>query len=354
MIQVDATIARGRFTLKAAFAARGPVTVLFGPSGAGKSSLAALFTGLIKPTSGRVELNGVDVANTATGQHLSSPDRRMGYVFQDALLFPHLTVRDNLLYGARRRQIPAPPLQETVRQLGLGHLLDRRPSGLSGGEARRVAIGRALLSQPDLLILDEPLAGLDGAMRGEILSLIEQMARSGPPILYITHSLEEAARLADDVVLVADGCAFNAGPPALAFSRPEAEQAAGLSAPVSVLEGRVMAGHGRSPPSVVDLGWCRFHTPPLTAQPGERARIIIDARDVALTLEDPTMASFQNRLAVKVVALTSRHDGILVDLEAPGLMLKALITQQAAKRLGLAPSSAVIALIKATALSRQR
>lgn len=352
MIRVEANAIRGDFRLYAKISASGPATVLFGASGSGKSTFASLVAGLVRPAQGKVEIDGVRVADTAAGLWTPPARRRVGYVFQDALLFPHMSVRDNLLYGARRHRLEAPPLEATVEMLGLTPLLDRRPQGLSGGESRRVAIGRALLSAPRLLILDEPLAGLDGAMRSEILHHVENLVRDGPPVLYITHSVEEAARLADEVLLVADGKVFNAGPPDRAFAHPLAEQAAGLNAPISVLEGRAMPSLDFGSPTVVDLGGTLFHTPPLSAAPGARVRIVVDARDVALALNDPPHASFQNRIAMTVTDVRRRPDGVLINLQAPGLTLRSLVTNQAVANLDLAPSRSVIALIKAVALSR--
>jgi molybdate transport system ATP-binding protein len=236
--------------------------------------------------------------------------------------------------------------------LGLENLLERRPGALSGGEARRVAIGRALLIRPRLLILDEPLAGLDGARRGDILPYLDQLARNGPPILYVSHAVEEVARLADRVVLVGDGRAVGAEPPDAAFDRPEAETAAGLSAPLSILDGRVTAHDPVRNATCIDLAGTPFLAPLLDVAPGDRLRVVVDARDVALALTDPIDASFQNRLPMQVAALEVRADGVLVRLEAGDLRLKALVTRQASEQLALAPSKPVIALVKATAAAR--
>ena len=236
--------------------------------------------------------------------------------------------------------------------MGLEGVLERRPGALSGGEARRVAIGRALLTRPRLLILDEPLAGLDGARRGDILPYLDRLARDGPPILYVSHAVEEVARLADRVVLVDDARAVGAEPPDAAFDRPEAESAAGLSAPLSILDGRVTAHDPARSCTCIDLAGTAFLAPLLDVAPGDRLRVVVDARDVALALTDPVDASFQNRLPMQVAALEPRADGVLVRLEAGELTLKALITRQAWDRLALSPGERVIALVKATAAAR--
>lgn len=352
MLQVSTRLDRDGFALEVDFCSDARITCLFGRSGAGKSTLADLIAGLARPTRGRIELQGDALCDTAAGLWVPPWRRRIGYVFQDARLFPHMSVRDNLLYGARRARASLAALGRTTDLLGLEALLDRRPAALSGGEARRVAIGRALLTQPRLLILDEPLVGLDGARRSEILPFLDRLARDGPPILYVSHAVEEVARLADRVVLVGQGRALGAEPPEAAFDRPEAEAAAGLSAPLSILDGRVTAHEPLANATRIDLGGTPFLSPLLDVAPGERMRVVVDARDVALALADPVDASFQNRLPMKVASLESRPDGLLVRLQAGGLKLKALVTQQAGEQLRLAPGRHVIALVKATAAAR--
>ena len=352
MLEVSAHIAHGDFSLEVGFSSDARITCLFGRSGAGKTTVAELVAGLIRPGRGRVTLDGEGLFDSDTGLSVPAWKRRIGYVFQDSRLFPHMTVRDNLLYGARRARDLHPALDQTVALLGLESLLERRPGALSGGEARRVAIGRALLTRPRLLILDEPLAGLDGARRGDILPYLDRLARDGPPILYVSHSVEEVARLADQVVLVGDGRALGAEAPDAAFDRPEAEAAAGLSAPLSILDGRVIAHDRAGTATRIDLSGTLFLAPLLDVAPGERLRVVVDARDVALALTDPVDASFQNRLPMQVAALEVRTDGILVRLEAGELRLKALVTRQASEQLALASGKPVIALVKATAAAR--
>ena len=351
-LEVSARIVRDDFSLEVNFSADDQITCLFGRSGAGKTSVAELVAGLIRPDRGRIALAGDVLFDSDAGVSVPSWKRRIGYVFQDVRLFPHMTVRDNLLYGARRAGDISPALDQTAILLGLDGLLERRPGSLSGGEARRVAIGRALLTRPRLLILDEPLAGLDGARRGDLLPYLDRLARDGPPILYVSHAVDEVARLADRVVLVGDGRALEAGPPDEAFDRPEAEAAAGLSAPLSILNGRVITHDPAGNATRIDLAGTPFLSPLLDVMPGERVRVIVDARDVALALTDPVEASFQNRLPMRIAALETRPDGVLVRLEAGALRLKALITRRASEQLTLVPGRKVIALVKATASAR--
>ncbi|WP_339913782.1 molybdenum ABC transporter ATP-binding protein [uncultured Brevundimonas sp.] len=352
MLEVSAHIARGDFSLEVGFASDARITCLFGRSGSGKTTVAELVAGLIRPSRGRVALAGEPLFDSEASVSIPTWRRRIGYVFQDVRLFPHMTVRDNLLYGARRAGDTRPELDQTTALLGLEGLLERRPGSLSGGEARRVAIGRALLTRPRLLILDEPLAGLDGARRGDLLPYLDRLAQDGPPILYVSHAVDEVARLADRVVLVGEGRAIEAGPPDMAFDRPEAEAAAGLSAPLSILNGRVITHDPAGNATRIDLAGTSFLSPLLDVAPGERVRVIVDARDVALALTDPVGASFQNRLPMRVAALEARPDGVLVRLKAGELRLKALVTRQAVEQLALEPGRWVIALVKATASAR--
>lgn len=174
------------------------LTVLFGPSGAGKTSVLNMVAGLIAPERGHVRVGGETLFDAAAGANVSPEHRRAGYVFQDARLFPHLRVRGNLLYGRRDRGLD---VDDTIALLGIAHLLDRWPRTLSGGEARRVAIGRALLSDPAFLLLDEPLSSLDRARREEIMGLLERLRDAlRLPILMVTHDREEAARLGSRIV----------------------------------------------------------------------------------------------------------------------------------------------------------
>jgi molybdate transport system ATP-binding protein len=211
VIEIAFTHRQGDFALDIEFASDARLVALFGPSGAGKTTVLNVIAGLIRPARARVVVGGRALTDTAAGVFVPPYRRRIGYVFQEGRLFPHLTVRQNLLYGRffTPRAERFNRLDEIAALLGVGALLDRRPSNLSGGEKQRVAIGRALLASPRLLLMDEPLASLDEARKVETLPYIERLRDElGIPIVYVSHSRPEIARLRGDVVEVAEGRAL--------------------------------------------------------------------------------------------------------------------------------------------------
>lgn len=208
MLHVDVEKQLGEFSLSASFASEGRVTGLFGASGAGKSSLINMIAGLLRPDRGTIVIDGETVDDTAAGIHVPTWRRRIGYVFQDARLFPHLNVAQNLDYGRRMNRLAADPAQHTrvVDLLDIGALLDRRPGKLSGGERQRVALGRALLSKPRLLLLDEPLGALDEARKLEILPyLVRLRDEANVPMVYVSHDVAELRQLATQIVMLRQG-----------------------------------------------------------------------------------------------------------------------------------------------------
>ena len=208
MLRVDVSKKLGEFAVEAAFASEGPVTGLFGASGAGKTSLINLIAGLLRPDRGSIAIDGEVLDDTATRLHVPAHRRRIGYVFQDARLFPHLDVRHNLDYGRRMNRLPDDSMQRArvIDLLDIGRLLDRRPGQLSGGENQRVALGRALLAQPRLLLLDEPLGALDEERKAEILPyLIRLRDEAGIPMVYVSHDAGEMRRLATQIVMLKRG-----------------------------------------------------------------------------------------------------------------------------------------------------
>src|SRR5579872_4650632 len=215
MIEIDIHKTLGGFTLQATFSAPASgVIALYGRSGAGKTTIVNALAGLVKPDRGRIAFGDAVLFDSEAGIFLRPEQRHLGYVFQEGRLFPHRSVRGNLRYGMRSHTDPATAsdFEGVVKLLDLGALLERRPGDLSGGEKQRVAIGRALLANPRLLLMDEPLASLDSARKIEILPFIERLRDELKiPIIYVTHSIEEIIRLADTLVVIADGAAAAVG-----------------------------------------------------------------------------------------------------------------------------------------------
>jgi molybdate transport system ATP-binding protein len=208
MLRVDVSKKLGEFTLEASFTSEGRVTGLFGASGAGKTSLINMIAGLVKPDRGTIALDGETLDACATGLHVPPYRRRIGYVFQDARLFPHLNVSQNLDYGRRMNRLAEDPAQQkrVIALLDIGSLLDRRPGKLSGGERQRVAFGRALLSRPRLLLLDEPLGALDEERKREILPYLARLRdEAGIPMVYVSHDAAELRQLATQIVMLKGG-----------------------------------------------------------------------------------------------------------------------------------------------------
>jgi molybdate transport system ATP-binding protein len=207
MLRVDIRKQLGEFSLEASFESEGRVTGLFGASGAGKTSLVNMIAGLLTPDRGTIALDGDVLDDTSVRLHVPSHHRHIGYVFQDARLFPHLDVRQNLDYGRRMNGLAADPAQHTriTDLLDIGPLLDRRPGKLSGGERQRVALGRALLSKPRLLLMDEPLGSLDEGRKVEILPYLIRLRDEGIPMVYVSHDAAELRQLATQIVMLKDG-----------------------------------------------------------------------------------------------------------------------------------------------------
>jgi molybdate transport system ATP-binding protein len=344
----------GGFALDAAFTAGPGVTALFGPSGCGKSTILAAVAGLFRPDAGRVALRGEALLDTDAGRFVPPERRRCATVFQEARLFPHMSVETNLRYGLRRAPPGAtgPGFAEVVALLGLGALLTRRPRALSGGERQRVALGRALLARPRLLLMDEPLAALDGPRRAEILPFLARLRdMQGPPILYVTHALDEVDALADRLVLLQAGRVLAEGTPEALTARADlplaARRDAGVVLTCIVLDHDAARGLSR-------LGFAggALRVPLRGEAVGARLRVRLRARDVAVARVRPEAISIHNILPCRLDAILpagTPHE-VFLRLDVGGTILLSRVLRDAVERLGLAPGDALHALVKAIAL----
>ena len=343
MIDVRVTRRLGAFALDAAFTAPGGVTAIFGRSGSGKTTLIKTVAGLLRPDAGHVRVGGRDITD------LPPARRRIGYVFQDARLFPHMSVAQNLAYGGTHDR------DAVIELLGLGALLDRRPGTLSGGETSRVALGRALMSDPQLLAMDEPLAALDAPRKAEVLAYLERLRdRAGVPILYVSHDMSEVARLARTLVILEQGTVRRAGPLEDVLSDPAAVPLVGVREAGAVLTGRIEHHDAADDLTTVALSADRLILPGRLGPPGSRLRLRIPASEVILATDRPAGLSALNVLACRIEAVTEGHGpGVAVSLATGTDRLLARITRRSARAMGLMAGQQVHAVLKATAISAQ-
>jgi molybdate transport system ATP-binding protein len=347
----------GALALDVQFTSAAGVTALFGRSGAGKTTLMNVIAGIVRPEHGRIELNGEVLLDTTLGICVPAHRRHVGYVFQDARLFPHMSVRSNLMYGARLRPSAERhiKLDTIVGLLDLGELLERRPGDLSGGEKQRVAIGRALLANPRVLLLDEPLAGLDAHRKNEVLHYIEVMREQvSVPMIYVSHSVSEVVRIAEWVVLLSEGKVAAAGEVEDIMGRPDLGAAVGIFEGGTVLDARVIAQDANDELATLSFDGGTLAVTNADAMVGEAVRVRIRARDVSIALERPRDISIQNILEGEVTELGRARAGIVdVTLLVGGVSLRSRITRRAAEQLALVPGLRVFALVKAISLDRE-
>jgi molybdate transport system ATP-binding protein len=355
MLEVAARRRIGDLDLNVRFSvAAGGVTALFGRSGAGKTSTVNLIAGLARPEQGHIALGGRVLFDSETGIDLPPERRRIGYVFQEGRLFPHMTVARNLAYGMRRAKSRdnRVSFDHIVELLGLGALLARHPATLSGGEKQRVAIGRAMLSDPDALLLDEPLASLDAPRKAEILPLIERLRdEMRTPIVYVSHVVEEIVRLADTVVLLSDGKIAAVGPLDTVMSRLDLRPLTGRYEAGAVIPAAVASHDEAYGLTQLSFAAGTLRVPRLGLAPGSRLRVRIRARDVALATEPPANISILNIFPGTVAEIAA--DGALADVVVDvGVRVWARITARSLHELGLAAGSQVYVLVKAVAIDR--
>jgi molybdate transport system ATP-binding protein len=348
--EIAIRLRRGDFALDAefGFGAEPGVTALFGPSGAGKSTVILALAGLVKPAAGRIVIAGETLFDVKRGIDVPARARRIGIVFQDSRLFPHLTARANLTYGARRMAGAAEPARfdAVVALLGLEALLERRPKTLSGGERARVALGRALLMNPRALLLDEPLAALDAPRKSEILPYLDRLVREERiPMLYVSHALDEVARLASRMAvidkgrIVAEGSLFEITARIDLFTR-------GHLVPGSVLEAAILRHDEAHDLTELMLDGQVLVVPRIARPAGDTVRIRIDAEDVMLALVRPEAVSANNILPATVAAIAEDGANADVQLALVEARLIARITRRSLARLKLTPGQPVFAVIK--------
>lgn len=358
-LQVDVNIATGS-----------GVTSLFGRSGAGKSSIINMVAGLVRPDAGRISIQGETLFCSDRNINVATHKRRIGYVFQDARLFPHMTVRTNLLYGSRpnAQTASARSLTAICELLGLNDLLQRRPGNLSGGERQRVAIGRALLSDPKLLLMDEPLASLDLQRKSEIMPYIERLSDEfGIPVIYVSHSVEEVVRLSDAIALISDGKALAQGSVSDVMNRIDLSPFTGRHEAGAVLNATVIKPKAENGLSTLNVAGHTLWVPEIDLGEHAALRIRIRARDVALAMKPPENTSILNMVpgtVREIVAHDGPHAEIAIEITPASdtsggatqmrrQILIARITRRSLEKLDLKVGSPVYALMKAVAIDRR-
>jgi molybdate transport system ATP-binding protein len=355
MLRLAVSCQRNTFKLDAQFDAPTPgVTALFGRSGCGKSTLCNLLTGLLQPEHGRIALN--DVVWFDSDRHIAVPaeQRGIGYVFQDARLFPHYSVRGNLLYGANGN-VPGKSaicqFDDVVQLLGLESLLQRRPGALSGGEKQRVALGRALLSQPQLLVLDEPLASLDASRREEVLPFLERMRdHFAIPMVLVSHQFEEVLRLATHLVVMENGCVTAAGELSAVSTSDGLRSALGPDAFGAVVSGKVTRIDHSTKLADIAIGTQVIRVAAQSVVLDQPVRLHLLARDIILSVIEPTGLSVRNQLRGTITAITADGHGDLIEIDIGGIKLLSRITTSATQELSLGVGTSVWVLIKAVSV----
>jgi molybdate transport system ATP-binding protein len=352
MLKVKVSKRRDQFELDAQFEAPTPgIVALFGRSGCGKTTAVNIIAGLLAADSAYIELDGHVLTDTATRVCVPPEQRRIGYVFQDGRLFPHMSVLRNLQYGLKRA--PASGLAITFEQivalLGLEQLLRRQPYQLSGGERQRVSLGRALLSQPALLLLDEPLAALDMARREEVLPYLERLRDNlSIPMVYVSHQFDEVLQLATHVVLMNAGHVVAQGPLSQVSLVPHLRAIVGPDSVGAVVDGIVTSVDVSCAMAVLRIGsgWLNISVPSVTV--GERVRVQLLARDIILATEEPRGLSVRNQLRGVITSIADDEDDarlVTVDVGGPNVLSR--VTRGAVEALSLKNGSSVWVLVKA-------
>lgn len=355
MLEAHIRHRQGEFELEADFTLESGLTALFGPSGSGKTTIINALAGLLRPQQAKIRFGGTVWNDAARGIFVPPHRRRIGYVFQDGRLFPHLSVRSNLLYGARFQPESAgrDELARVADLLGIAALLDRRPAMLSGGEKQRVALGRTLLSSPQLLLMDEPLSALDTERKAEILSDIERIRdEAGVPILYVSHAIGEVARLANTVIAIRGGKIVASGPPGPVLSGHAA--LSGTIPPGSFLQARIEQHLANDGLSIATSRAGRLYLHHVPVPVGREVRLRIAADGIVLATARPEGVSALNMLEGRVVAVEPAGGAdVMVRLDCSGEEVLAKLTRYSAARLALEPGLPVFALFKAVSIDSE-
>jgi molybdate transport system ATP-binding protein len=353
ILDVDIRHRQGGFALEARFQSDGRLTALFGPSGSGKTTIVNAIGGLVRPDHARIAVQGRVLVDTRQSIVVPKHRRRIGYVFQEARLFPHLNVRNNLLFGRwfTRRGEHKASFDHVVHLLGIGHLLDRRPSTLSGGEKQRVAIGRALLADPQLLLMDEPLASLDEERKTEIYPYIERLRdESGVPVVLVSHSVAEIARLATSVVVLSEGRVVASGPAAEVLRHTSFFEQGGLTEAGALIEARVLRHDELYELTELQARAGALIVPRLPHPVGASLRVRLRARDIILSLTAPEGLSALNVLPGFISSIGDAEGASVdVQLDCGGDAVVARVTRKSVEELGLTPGLPVHAIIKSIA-----
>jgi len=354
MLDVQVYKQRGAFTAQVSFySASAGVTALFGRSGCGKTTTVHMLAGLLRPDRGHIRIGDALLFDAARGIDVPAEERGIGYVFQDARLFPHLSVRENLRYGARRARGRATHFRfdDVVELLGLAALLERQPAGLSGGERQRVAIGRALLAQPRVLLLDEPLAAIDVARRGELLPYLEDLRdRLSLPMVFVSHQFEEVLRLADEVVLLQEGAVAAHGDVISMSQSPALRAIVGAESLGAVIDGVTGAIDAASGLAQIRVGSGQLRVEAAELRPAQPVRVQLLARDLILAIAPPSGLSVRNSLAGRITRLEPDGTAWLVFVDCGGVTLMVRVTADARAGLSLQIAQPVWVLIKTVSL----
>jgi molybdate transport system ATP-binding protein len=347
----------GDFTIDVAFTAPTPgVTALFGRSGSGKTSIVRSLAGLARPDRGQIRVGETVFFDSDKGIDVPAEQRRVGYVFQDSRLLPHIKVEDNLRYGWKRVPAGDRPIKfnTVVSLLGIGALLGRRPHTLSGGEKQRVAIGRALLSQPRLLLMDEPLASLDGERKAEVLPYLERLRDElSLAVVYVSHAHEEVERLARTLVVIEAGRVAESGPIGELSSRLDVRGVSDRADAASVIDTKVIGHDDIRRLTRLGFDGGELVVGRFEAAPGTNIRVLIPVREVILATQEPDGISVQNVLPGTVEGVNLGGQGnALVQVRVGGVRLLARVTQDTVDRLQLTPGKPVFALVKAAGIER--